>query len=337
MKPKDTNLKKKHIDFFAKMAIEAFEGMFGVNFRKKGAVEQKETIEIQFPMICTVDSVGSMVLSFFISFEERTALGLLGLSGDSFESISINDKKRVIGMITEMGNVVIGSTQGSLEKEYGTLTLGLPTYWRVQSPEDYSLPAISNYSQALHSKIGDVQITLAYDFRELQIATQNRRLTEEATVDELTGLLNVRQYNYDIKMFIEKGNDGFGFSLLILDVDNFKQLNDTHGHKYGDKILTMVGNTVQNSIRSNDKCYRFGGDEFIVLLSGAQPEHVAMTARRICKNYQHHINKMNTSSLSIGGSTFEMEMTAEELFKRADDAMYVAKTTEGNTFEAYET
>ncbi len=332
MKAKDTNLKKKHIDHFAKMAIDAYEGMFGIKFKVKHSAELHEAINIDHTMVCTVDSIGTMVFSFFIVYQEKTALALSNITDVPFSDLDEKKKKRVVGMITELGNVIIGSTQGSIEKEYGTLTLGLPSFWKITDPFDYSLPTISNYSITLGSKVGEVQLILSFDFRELQIATQNRRLAEEATVDELTGLLNVRQYNYDIKTFIDKGNDGFGFSMLVIDVDNFKQLNDTHGHKYGDKVLKAVANTISSSIRSNDKCYRFGGDEFIVILSGARPEHSAMTAKRICKNYLPHMNQMNESSLSIGMSTFSKGMSAEEVFKLSDDAMYISKETLGNTF-----
>ena len=97
---------------------------------------------------------------------------------------------------------------------------------------------------------------------------QIKRLKQLSLCDELTGLFNRRQLKIDLNRYLDLNKrHGIKFSILMIDVDNFKSINDNKGHKFGDKVLKLIALTIKNTIRQTDKCYRLEGDEFIVILS----------------------------------------------------------------------
>ncbi len=100
-----------------------------------------------------------------------------------------------------------------------------------------------------------------------QLARQNARLAELATTDELTGVKNRRRFREDLDLlFAQADRQASPLSLIMLDIDHFKQYNDTFGHPAGDRVLHQVGSTLHAILRSHDVVARYGGEEFVVLL-----------------------------------------------------------------------
>lgn len=161
--------------------------------------------------------------------------------------------------------------------------------------------------------------------RELQ-----RRLTEIAQTDQLTGLYNKRSFDTRLSAAVGRANkDGYPLTLLFLDVDNFKQCNDTHGHQVGDELLASVGQLIQRHTRTRmDAAFRYGGDEFAIILAQADTVIGSRVAERVraefCGGPSHG------TSLSIGIGAYTPGMSAVELLRTADHALYRAKQSGKN-------
>ena len=148
--------------------------------------------------------------------------------------------------------------------------------------------------------------------------------------DDLTGLYNHRHFFKTLESELARlKRQKTSLSLLMLDLDNFKRYNDTHGHVEGDRVLKKIGEIVKHSIRHNvDTGYRYGGDEFAALLIGASLEQALVIAERIRLSIEQAGFKDIT--VSVGLAEFQDGFDLERFVKSADDAMYVAKHSGGN-------
>ena len=142
-----------------------------------------------------------------------------------------------------------------------------------------------------------------------------------ASIDSLTGLYNRHYFNSQISIITNSTRKSEPTSLIIIDIDFFKKINDTHGHLAGDKILKQVANITKAAIRTNDILARFGGEEFILLLPNANLEQAYLIAERIRKN----IEKETNITVSLGITTLKEIDSIENLIDRADKALYLAK------------
>ena len=178
--------------------------------------------------------------------------------------------------------------------------------------------------------------TLYNTRRALRIS--ERKVRQQANIDSLTGLIN-RRYMYDVLTAeTSKPHDsGEGFALLFLDLDEFKEINDTLGHSIGDELLKSVADRLRNCVRINDTVGRLGGDEFILILKKAQQKDaIERIAEAVCKSLNAEFiiqgNHINVST-SIGITQFPKDATnADDLLINADQAMYAGKNKGGNGY-----
>lgn len=161
---------------------------------------------------------------------------------------------------------------------------------------------------------------------------------EQTLSDVLTGIRNRLAYEEYIKTEIDRFKRyGRPVSLLVLDLDNFKHVNDTHGHSVGDKALRFIANVLAKNIRSVDFLARYGGEEFVVILPELTITEARKTAEKICKAVQasKFVFKDIDIEMTISGGAAEIHKddTAETFFERADNALYVAKERGRNRIE----
>ena len=153
------------------------------------------------------------------------------------------------------------------------------------------------------------------------------RLQQLALKDTLTGLGNRRYFDDALAKAMQlserKQQD---VALILLDLDNFKQVNDTHGHHAGDEVLLAVADAMRQTLRASDNLFRFGGDEFAVLLTAEDAHSAELVAHRLVKAIaqQHICQKFNVSA-SAGLAYANALSCRDQLFKNADQALYDAK------------
>ncbi len=179
---------------------------------------------------------------------------------------------------------------------------------------------------------------------QLALALMNIKLRdslqEQSLRDALTGLYNRRQMDSSVAdIFAKAVRQALPMSVLLIDIDHFKKLNDVHGHAVGDEALKLLAGLLQEMFRGTDLACRYGGEEFVVLLPGADLQVALSRAeelRKRCEVMKLFIHDQALSfTLSIGVAALKDGVGhAEELLKLADDALYNAKNLGRNRVEA---
>lgn len=156
------------------------------------------------------------------------------------------------------------------------------------------------------------------------LRNQINHLSVEAYTDPLTKLSNRRALKMIIEDWIQ--ND-IPFSMVLFDIDHFKQVNDIYGHVMGDKVLQYIANTMMDEVRKNDICFRYGGEEFLILLPQADKNLTSQIAERLRLKIATQSSPIGEPiTVSIGISAYpEDAKSSTELLRLTDDAMYIAK------------
>jgi diguanylate cyclase (GGDEF)-like protein len=159
------------------------------------------------------------------------------------------------------------------------------------------------------------------------------RMEEKSRVDVLTGLFNRRHFEEQMKEEVARHSRyGDVFSIFMIDLDDFKAYNDIHGHVAGDVLLGQIGRIIKSSVRSVDQAFRYGGDEFFVILPQTSKDDAHIVAERTRERINRETeNKAVMVSCSIGLASYPVDgAVADELVEMADNALYHAKRTGGN-------
>jgi len=173
----------------------------------------------------------------------------------------------------------------------------------------------------------------------LQIATpiENSQLyaqaEQRARIDELTGLFNRRHFEERLKEEVSRHSRyGDIFSIFLLDLDNFKTYNDIYGHHSGDILLNQIGKIIRSSVRDADQAFRYGGDEFVVILPHTIMDDAWVVADRVRQRIAEEMEKSEIAvTCSIGLASYPSDgVISGELVTVADTALYFAKRTGGN-------
>ncbi|MEM5947035.1 GGDEF domain-containing protein [Spirochaetia bacterium 38H-sp] len=162
------------------------------------------------------------------------------------------------------------------------------------------------------------------------LSVQKERLLLLSITDDLTGLYNSRFFYERLsKETIRATRYDRCLSLLFLDLDNFKKFNDTYGHLAGDRVLRKIGRLIRESLRENDSGYRYGGEEFAILLPETCEEAAMAVAERLrlaCSQLGVTVqDKTVFITVSIGVAEYKKDENLQDFLKRADRAMYRAK------------
>ncbi len=221
----------------------------------------------------------------------------------------------------------------SVSKTEKTRKLTLPC-----NDSTYGFAVIWGIPEKLTNKqIRDAKIL--YDHSEICLLNLSKfeELKQQTFVDDLTGLYNSRYLKFAITNAVAKCRaPGHAFSVLFIDVDHFKSVNDHHGHLVGSEFLVAIAKTIRNTVRQIDPVFRYGGDEFVVILQGSPTQEAKEVAERIRKHVERRVfvfgKQRVQTTVSIGVATYPTHASDQEtLLKLADEAMYSAKKTSRNT------
>jgi diguanylate cyclase len=237
--------------------------------------------------------------------------------------------KTMVLEVAETIRVMMGSS-GNFDVSIEDCTdkiQGAETIQEILKIKDYlvnEMQKVREHSHTLHDVL---------EKHRTAIETLSKKLEEseaKALVDALTNVLNRNAYNMKIGELVhEYKRYKEEWALLVLDIDHFKKFNDTYGHKIGDKVLKSVAATVSNSIRVSDHIFRYGGEEFVVILSRINKETTKNLSEKIRREVERNYlvdgdNELKVT-MSIGAAIITSEDTEASLFERADKALYQAK------------
>lgn len=170
---------------------------------------------------------------------------------------------------------------------------------------------------------------------EQQTREKERKLQQEAHYDALTGVLNRRALRAVMQNWL---NNRYPFAIIMLDIDYFKKINDTYGHAMGDEMLRRVATLIEGQIHSADLCFRYGGEEFVILLFETDLKQTMKTGEQIRKLAEQSPTPFGEAvTVSLGMTLYDGdESSMEELLEQADSALYDAKKAGRNRMIVYE-
>lgn len=169
-----------------------------------------------------------------------------------------------------------------------------------------------------------IEVEWLYPLRNALVVT---RLQQMAMKDTLTGLGNRRFFDDSLDKAVRLASRlQQRCAVILLDLDNFKQVNDDFGHSSGDDILVAIAEAMNSTLRCTDSLFRFGGDEFAVLLTADDVASAELIAHRLVKAInRHHRCQQFGVTASAGIAILQAEQSPRELFQQADKALYAAK------------
>ncbi|MCP3176395.1 diguanylate cyclase [Desulfuromonas sp. KJ2020] len=196
--------------------------------------------------------------------------------------------------------------------------------------------ALQIYNEILEARVNERTLALEKSNQALQEA--NQRLAAIAAIDELTGIPNRRHFREEAQREMSRlGKDGAEATVIMVDLDHFKKINDEYGHEAGDVVLRAITGPLRQSIRPRDLMGRMGGEEFVVLLSGLEKKASARVAERIRAAIEaltvDYRDAQIRLTASFGVAQWDGQGTLDDLVRQADDALYRAKANGRNRVE----
>jgi len=190
-------------------------------------------------------------------------------------------------------------------------------------------------TRQMQGAIGSLSQQLEESQHKIELLREEvEKAREDALSDGLTGLTNRRGFDLALASGIASaGEQGQTLSLLMTDIDHFKQVNDTYGHLFGDKVIRAVAKTLKENIKGKDTAARYGGEEFVVLLPDTPLEGARCVAERIRSTIEaSRIRRADTNqemakiTVSFGVAIYHAGESASAFVERVDSAMYASKT-----------
>ena len=228
---------------------------------------------------------------------------------------------------------------GSLQQQYGDGIQEQDTLFLVRKNQKYHWMEFK--MRIYQSKVSNsLRITIFIKDRDLEIRHQNH-LQQKAVTDALTGLQNRESILHDIEEFLKENKKGVEHALLFIDLDQFKQVNDQWGHRYGDEILRQTSRLLKHAFIDGELIGRIGGDEFVIFLKQIPARDYAL------KKAKEVVELLSTSfikddicidvSASVGIAIAKDDsVSVEQLYEQSDKAMYYAKTSSGRQICFYD-
>ncbi len=201
--------------------------------------------------------------------------------------------------------------------------------------ESFPSPILSETHKLLAANL---ELQAQLQFAQKRIAAklgQLENIASEARTDALTGLKNRRSFNEEInRLFAQRHRQCTTLSLIMLDIDGFKKINDVYGHLAGDLVLQSIAQALSKTVREMDVVCRYGGDEFVVICPGSRLHEAKCAAERLRTSVGSRSVTLAEGIVQVTASLGVAEVTSTEisegLIRRADEAMYAAKREGSN-------
>jgi len=257
-------------------------------------------------------------------------------AADAEEAINLLKNKKYDVVITDikmpgMDGLALTDT---IKKEYASDVIVITGYSENYSYEEAVKKGASDFVFK-PVRLEELLLRLKRVLRERQLRKHRNYILEKlqklAITDGLTKLHNSRHFYYAIELEIDRSKRyNHPLGLLLLDIDNFKQYNDSYGHLEGDKVLATMGRTIKSLLRTMDSAYRYGGEEFTIILPEtniAKAETVGQRIRAAIKSAQFfpESGKPVSVTISVGVTQYSPQETVSSFVQRADKAMYISK------------
>ncbi len=287
-----------HPDFFKSLAENAFDGMMQVN-------------------------VDGHIVGWNRGAERMFGYAAKNVIGTMYQDSTVKQ-------LAENGNNLLTSKLPL----FLTLTDGQPRedHAYIQHLEGYRISVLIRVIPIFNNKnkiIGAMQI---FNDSKTLIAAHEERKRVEQTIffDDLTGIGSRKHIENRIRFALDDYKvSKIEFCVLFIDIDHFKNLNDSYGHLAGDKVLRFIANTMRHNLRATDSCGRWGGEEFLVLILDINLEDgkiVAEKIRRLVEKAKIQDGNRNLGvTISIGASVSHPDDTVESIIQRTDELMYKSK------------
>ena len=226
----------------------------------------------------------------------------------------------------------------SVDETEDFFDLAMQEYSEIASILSYECPEHKSLKEIeLEAKVKMLEMSMDLHVTNAQVTAENDELKGIAYVDQLTNLGNRRNYDSTAQSELDRClRLERLFGMLVIDIDHFKRVNDSLGHAAGDEILKAVAEKLQSSLRSYDRVFRFGGEEFVVILPEVEVGLSKKIAERLRNAIENHAvayaGEELSVTISIGGYVCHPEkpISLEEIFQQADEALYQAKRTGRN-------
>ena len=195
----------------------------------------------------------------------------------------------------------------------------------------FTAAAIRNESGEVIGAIETLQDITERRRAEIALRESEERYKQLSVTDSLTGLFNSRHLHDRLQSEMERAQRyQRPLSLLVIDCDNFKRINDTFGHLEGDKVLQTLAKVIGLCLRRTDSAYRYGGEEFVLILPEAEIGAAAMLAERLRKGFADEMVLADNGqeircTVSVGLASYQSGETESQFIRRADEANYEAK------------
>ena len=266
---------------------------------------------------------------------------LLGIFGHDSLANLLSRILSILGPVTVIALALLGILKGFKPARYFLLAwfiLMVGTIFYSMSGTLLPRTFVTRYAVAIGAAAESLILSLALGSRILalreekeRLEAREARLKKMSVTDGMTGLFNKLFFVENLPEEIQRSRlAGYPLSLLMMDVDHFKRFNDTYGHTEGDKVLTALSDVLRSCARKSDSACRFGGEEFTLILPGADRStalNVAERIRAMFSDQRFDVSETQTASatVSVGLAQLGPDEDAERLIKRADAALYRAK------------
>ncbi|OCC15296.1 diguanylate cyclase/phosphodiesterase (GGDEF & EAL domains) with PAS/PAC sensor(s) [Dissulfuribacter thermophilus] len=237
----------------------------------------------------------------------------------------LKDTEEILGGVHDTVDEFVGDTKSHFDDMHETIScLTQKVQDRSEVLED--LNRLAQYNETIRKKAESTEKKLLEQSRTIE------KLKERLRLDPLTGLLNRHALITDLAREISRARRyNYPLSLMMIDVDDFKDINDSYGHITGDKVLQKLAEIFESSVRETDLVYRYGGEEFVIVCPHTDCDSAINLAERLRRKIRRYrfvpedTSKTISVSVSIGVTQVDDNEDVETLIKRADEALYSSK------------